>query len=115
MFSPATLAGSRVAEACAVVSFRVSARSNGVAQFQEGPETSGKSHLSRSLLIVLFSRFSCSNNVDNLRDAFQQHAVCFSVSCFQTKPHKNVFQFRTDLLQDKSLRVDSVSVFEGFI
>ena len=43
-----------------------------------------------SLLIVLFSRFSCFNNIGNLRDAFQQHAVCFQCPVSEETSRKHV-------------------------
>ena len=45
------------------------------------------------------TRFWCSTNIEESRYAFVQITMNPSMSCFQTKLHENMFQFRADLLE----------------
>ena len=44
------------------------------------------------------TKFWCSTNIEESRCAFVQFTMNLSMSCFQTKLHENMFQFRADFL-----------------
>ena len=45
------------------------------------------------------TKFWCSTNIEESRCAFAQFAMNLQMSCFQTKLHENMFQFRADFLK----------------
>ena len=50
-------------------------------------------------VFMTLPRFQCSDNVEESAWRLSQLTMCLTLSCFQTKPHENVFQFRADFLE----------------